>query len=84
MIKHSYKVTKQISFTPHLAAAFVQMTEKYQSRILLESGNKKANGKSLMGMVSIGIEQGAEITFIVDGPDQDLALEGIIEFFDEA
>ena len=83
MIKQSYTVRQDYTFTPYIAAALVQMTDKFKSRVLVEFGNKKANGKSLMGVLTIGFKGGDEVTFITDGEDEAQAMEAVIGFFNQ-
>ena len=42
-----------------------------------ETGNKRVNAKSIMGMMTMGLESGEEVTVSVNGEDEDEALEQI-------
>ena len=44
------------------AAMLVQVASQYDSRIYLESGSKRVNAKSIMGMMTLGLDAGEEIT----------------------
>lgn len=61
-------------------ALLVQEAGKYDSRIHLELGTKKVNAKSIMGMMSLGMTNGDELTVITEGDDEDAALEGVVNF----
>lgn len=61
-------------------ALLVQVASKYDSSIYLESAGKKVNAKSIMGMMSLGLDTGEKLTAIVDGADEDAALEGIEQY----
>ena len=56
------------------AAAVADALKGYESRVLLRRGEMTVNGKSLMGIVSLGIRNGQCITVLADGPDEDVAL----------
>lgn len=56
------------------AAAVADALKGYESRVLLRRGEMTVNGKSLMGIVSLGIRDGQCITVLADGPDEDAAL----------
>ncbi len=58
-------------------AMLVQVASQYDSTIYLESEGKKVNAKSIMGMMSLGLDTGEKVTAIVDGSDEDAAIEGI-------
>ena len=58
-------------------ALFVQLAGQYQSQVTVLYKGKKVNAKSIMGMMSLGIGRGEEITVMADGADEAEALAGI-------
>lgn len=58
-------------------AMLVQVASQYDSSIYLETGDKKVNAKSIMGMMSLGLDIGEKVNVVVDGSDENAALEGI-------
>jgi multiphosphoryl transfer protein len=52
------------------AKVFVTLAKQYQSDIRVQHGAKKANAKSLISMLTLGVECGSEITLLVDGADE--------------
>lgn len=61
-------------------AMLVQVASQYDSRIYVESGSKKVNAKSIMGMMTLGLDNGEDITVVADGPDENEAIVGIEEY----
>jgi phosphotransferase system HPr (HPr) family protein len=59
------------------AAAIVQVAAKFNSKILIEKGNKKINAKSIMGVLSLAVKSGDEIFIVADGKDENDALAAI-------
>ena len=55
------------------ATYFVQTANEYQSTIWLESGSRKMNAKSLLGVMSLSIVTGSRVTLTADGPDAEAA-----------
>ncbi len=53
------------------AATFVQIASKYNSNIALQKGDERVNGKSIMGILTLGIEQNAKVVLEADGDDAD-------------
>ena len=51
------------------ATYFVQKANEFDCSIWLESGSRKMNAKSLLGIMSLGIVTGAVITLSADGAD---------------
>ncbi len=56
------------------AALFVQKASKFSSNIKVIMDNKTVNAKSIMGIISLGILDGQEITISADGEDEKQAV----------
>ena len=61
-------------------AFLVQEASQYASQIFLQVGSKKINAKSIMGMMSLGLDTGEKVNVIVDGADEAAALEDIEKY----
>ena len=65
------------------AAVLVQVASRYDSSIYIECEDKKVNAKSIMGMMSLGIAAGEEVTVIADGADEQDAINEIEKFLND-
>jgi phosphocarrier protein HPr len=79
MVEKQYKVIDKTGIHARPATILVQAAGKFDSEIHLEYNNKKVNLKSIMGVMSLGVPQGAEIKIIADGSDEQEALQSIEE-----
>jgi catabolite repression HPr-like protein len=61
-------------------AVLVQVASQYESTVYIESDGKKVNAKSIMGMMSLGLDIGEKVIVIAEGPDEKDAIEGIDKF----
>ncbi len=61
-------------------AVLVQVASQYESNIYVECDEKKVNAKSIMGMMSLGLAAGEEVTVTVDGTDEEVAIENIEKY----
>lgn len=59
------------------AALFVQEANRYTSDIFLKKDDRQVNAKSIMGIMSLAIAQGTEVTLMAEGNDQEQALESL-------
>ena len=59
------------------ATYFVQKANEFDSNIWLESGNRKMNAKSLLGIMSLGIVTGATVTLSAVGSDAEAAVNAL-------
>ena len=61
------------------ATYFVQKANEFESSIWLESGSRKMNAKSLLGIMSLGIITGTVVTLSATGPDEEAAVNSLVE-----
>ena len=59
------------------ATYFVQKANEFCSSIWLESGSRKMNAKSLLGIMSLGIVTGTTVTLTADGADAEAAIDAL-------
>ena len=57
-----------------------QEASQYASKVYIQVDNKKINAKSIMGMMSLALQEGDEVTVVAEGEDEEKAAEGIKTF----
>ncbi len=63
-------------------AVLIQKASSYRSSIYLSRSGRRANAKSLLGVMSLGIENAAEIEITADGEDQQDALKALVTYLE--
>ena len=78
----SESVTVQISsgLETRPIAMLVQVASRFQSSIQVECDTRKVNAKSIMGMMTLGIDAGEEITLSANGEDEEAAMDSIVSY----
>lgn len=61
------------------ATTFIQTANSFRSSLWVEIGDRRANAKSLLGILSLGVSKGDEVTLIADGVDEEAALNSLAE-----
>jgi phosphotransferase system HPr (HPr) family protein len=79
-----YTLQSNTFFEARPAALFVQTASKFVSCIHLQVGNKNANAKSIMGVISLGIDDGSAVTILAEGEDEELVAPALEQFFRKA
>ncbi|WP_075981112.1 phosphocarrier protein HPr [Bacillus massilinigeriensis] len=79
MAQKSFKVIAETGIHARPATLLVQAASKFNSDINLEYKGKKVNLKSIMGVMSLGVGKGADITISAEGSDEAAALKGLEE-----
>ena len=65
------------------ATYFIQKANDFQSSIWIEAEERKINAKSLLGVLSMAIVPGTELTITADGTDEELAVKSLAEMLKE-
>ena len=81
MIKKPVTLQSDLDMESRPIAHLVQEASQYDSTVYIEMDNMKINAKSIMGMMSLSLADGEEITVVTDGEDEQRAAEGIKTFF---
>ena len=79
MITREVSITNKVGLHARPATFFIQKANSYKSVIWVEKDERRVNAKSLLGILSLGISQGMNITIIADGQDENEAVEGLAE-----
>lgn len=79
MEKITLKLSNKDGLHARPAAAFVQEANKYDSEIEIEFKGMKVNGKSIIGIMSLGAFCGEEITIVARGKDEEEAINNLKE-----
>ena len=61
-------------------AVLVQVASQFESSIYVEVGNKKVNAKSIMGMMTLGLDAGEEVLVSAAGNDEKDAIAEIEKY----
>lgn len=80
MVKKSIRIQLEGGLEARPVALLVQEASKYDSVIYIQSGDKRVNAKSIMGMMSLGLDNGEELVVSAEGADEEQAVNGIDRF----
>ena len=72
-------VNNQVGLHARPATFFIQKANEFKSSIWVEKDDRRVNAKSLLGVLSLGIVKGTAINLIADGPDEEAAIEALVE-----
>ncbi len=77
MLSKTIVVQNQVGLHARPATFFIQKSNEFKSSIWVEKNDRRVNAKSLLGVLSLGITKGMEITIITDGTDEKEAIEAL-------
>jgi phosphocarrier protein len=64
------------------AALLVKTASAFASQIFIEKDGERINGKSIMGVITLGATYNSQLLLIADGPDELAALDAIERLFE--
>ena len=78
MVKEKIVFDWEDSLQMKTVAVLIQKASQYRSTIYLIRSGRRANAKSLLGVMSLGIENGAEIEIEANGDDAQEAVNALM------
>ncbi|HTM63632.1 MAG TPA: HPr family phosphocarrier protein [Gammaproteobacteria bacterium] len=82
MIKEPVTIQNQLGLHTRAAAKLVDTAKKYASKIELTYRNRTVDCKSIMGVITLGAVKNSVVDVIIDGDDEQNALEAIRKLID--
>jgi phosphocarrier protein HPr len=79
MLTKNITIQNSVGLHARPATYFIQKANSYKSSIWIENSDRRANAKSLLGVLSLGISKGDVITILADGVDEQEAVDGLVD-----
>ena len=80
MVESSVVVNFASGLHARPAATFVQLANRYVSEVSLVKEEKTVNAKSVLGVMSLAVTKGSEVTVRAEGVDEQQAILELVEF----
>ena len=77
MISRDVTINNSIGLHARPATFFIQKANSYKCSIWVEKEDCRVNAKSLLGVLSLGISGGTDVTIIADGSDETGAVDAL-------
>jgi phosphocarrier protein HPr len=82
MIRKKVTVKNPSGLHARPASVLVEKASGFQSDFHVHMYGYRINGKSILGLLTLAAEQGAELELELDGPDEKEAMEILTKLFD--
>jgi len=80
MTQKSIQIKLEKGLEARPVAMLVQVASQFESTVYINADDRKVNAKSIMGMMSLGLGSGEQVTVVADGNDENLAVDEIEKF----
>lgn len=84
MPRRTATVVNRLGLHARAATRLVQCASNFRCEVWIERGDKRVNGKSIMGVLTLAAAHGTEIVIETRGSDEDAALDALCLLMDEA
>jgi len=81
MIEKTIKIINRAGLHTRPAAMIVKIASKYKSEFYIGRDGLNINGKSIIGVMTLAAEQGAELDLSFEGSDEEAAANEMTDFF---
>ena len=82
MVSKEVTIKNRAGIHARPAALLVQRANEFESQIYYEKDHNRINGKSIMGIITLGAGYNTRLTISAEGPDEAEAVEAIIQLFE--
>lgn len=82
MVEKEVVIKNRAGIHARPAALIVQTAGNYSSEIFFEKDSERINGKSILGVITLGASYNTKLKVIADGDDENDALNAIVELFE--
>ncbi|AOT68860.1 HPr family phosphocarrier protein [Geosporobacter ferrireducens] len=82
MVLKEVEIKNEAGLHARPATLLIKTAAQFKSDVVLITGNKEVNAKSIMGIMAMGAVKGEKIEVRADGLDEKEALEAIVSLFE--
>ncbi len=82
MLEKEIVVSNRLGLHARASAKLVQLVQGFTSTVWLISKGREVNAQSIMGVMMLAAGIGTALTVRTDGPDEQTALDAVIDLFD--
>lgn len=82
MVSQKVTVKNEAGLHARPASVLVKTASRFKSEFYIRMYGYEVNGKSILGVMTLAAESGAEMELILEGPDEAAALEAIVKVFE--
>lgn len=83
MLEKTVTIQNQSGLHARPAAVLVQEAGRYTCVVKVRKGDKAVDAKSILGVLSLAVSQGQEITIVTDGTDEQQAMDGLVAVIEQ-
>ncbi len=81
MVERIVTISNRAGMHARPAALLVKTASSFRAQVYIEKDSERVNGKSIMGVITLGATFNTPLKIIADGPDEAQAVDAIEKLF---
>ena len=77
MLETRLTISHKVGLHARPAALFVKTAQEFQADVTLEKDGQEVNAKGILGILTLGVNQGDTVTLRASGSDEEEAVEAL-------
>ncbi len=82
MVSQNVVVKNEAGLHARPASVLVKTASRFKSEFFIKMYGYSVNGKSILGVMTLAAESGAEMELVFEGEDEQEALEAVVQLFE--
>lgn len=78
MVERNVVIQNRLGLHARACSVFVKEAAKFASHVIVARDGLEVNGKSILGVMMLAAERGAELLLRTEGPDEQQAMEALV------
>ena len=72
-------IVNELGLHARAAARFVEMANRFRSKIEIVGSHERVDGKSILGILTLAAPRGSQLTLVTEGSDEQQAMDALVE-----
>lgn len=75
LIAREFEIRNRLGIHARPASLFVKIASRYDAEVMVQNGDSKVSGKSIMGLMTLAVSCGTRLRVTAEGEDAEEALD---------
>jgi len=76
-MRRPIEIVNELGLHARAAARFVELANRFQSKVELKRDGETVDGKSILGILTLAAPRGTRLVLVTDGPDESEAMDAL-------
>jgi phosphocarrier protein HPr len=82
MVERMVTIKNRAGMHARPAALLVKTASSFKAQVYIEKDSERVNGKSIMGVITLGATYNTPLKIVADGPDEGEAVDALERLFE--